>query len=323
MTQKPLLKISVTTTAEAEEAVGLVLERIFGQTPAVYANEKTKTSVVSVYETNFSVWTQANRRALTRELKNIKPAGLHLGGCKITTRRLARENWAESWKRHFKPIEIGAALLLRPSWIKRKPKPSQAVIVLDPGLSFGTGHHATTGFCLAELVRHRFGFRVSGFKLNAPHQNSKFKIGHSNLSFLDIGTGSGILAIAAAKLGYAPVSAFDFDPESVRVAKANARQNRVQHRVALGRKDLTKLPQESARKYDFICANLISTLLLAERERIVNRLRPGGVLVLAGILKREFEAVRQAYEQAGLRFVTGRNEKEWRSGTFFLPRTNS
>ena len=302
MTQKPLLKISVTTTAEAEEAVGVTLEKIFGQPPSVYANEKTQTSVVSVYEPEFSAWTPASRRALNRELKIIKASGLRLGSGRITAQRLARENWAESWKRHFKPIEIGAALLLLPSWIRRKPKPGQAVIVLDPGLSFGTGHHATTGFCLAELVRCR-------------------KRGQRQ-SFLDIGTGSGILAIAASKLGYTPVAGFDFDPESVRVAKANAKQNRVQDRLILCRKDLTKLPLASARKYDFICANLISTLLLAERERIMNRLRPGGVLVLAGILKREFAAVQQAYEKAGLRFVRGRNEKEWRSGTFFLPRTN-
>lgn len=299
MTQKALLKVSVTTTAEAEEVVGVALEKVFGQTPSVYANERTGTSVVSVYLPEFSRWTPAARAALAAELRVIKSAGLRLGSGKIATQRLARENWAESWKRHFQPLEIGTALLLRPSWVTRRPKPGQAVIVLDPGLSFGTGHHATTGFCLAELVRcRRRGERQS---------------------FLDIGTGSGILAIAAAKLGYQPVVAFDFDPESVRVAQANARQNRVAHRLTLARQDLTKLPVASARKYDFICANLISPLLVAERERIVNRLAPSGTLVLAGILKREFAPVRRAFVQLGLRFLVGRTEKEWRSGTFRFP----
>ncbi len=299
MTQKHLLKISVTTTAEAEEAVGVAMETILGQTPSVYANERTKTSVVSVYLAQFSRWTPNARAALTRELQTIKSAGLRLGSGKISTQRLARENWAESWKRHFQPLEIGTALLLRPSWIQRRPKRGQALVVLDPGLSFGTGHHATTGYCLAELVRCRRRDQCQ--------------------SFLDIGTGSGILAIAAVKLGYQPVVAFDFDPESVRVAQANARQNRVAPQLKLARKDLTRLPAASARKYDFICANLISPLLVAERERIKNRLAPGGTLVLAGILKREFPAVRRAYEQSGLRFVAGQTEKEWRSGTFRFP----
>lgn len=295
-----LWQISVTTTLEAEDAVTALLDSLFATPASVYFNERTKVSRVSVYCEQRAEWNPARRAALAAGLRRLKACGINLGRGAITQKRLARENWAESWKRHFKPIEIGAALLLRPSWVKRQPKPGQAVIVLDPGLSFGTGHHATTGFCLAELVRCR-----------KPGQRQ---------SFLDIGTGSGILAIAAAKLGYQPVVAFDFDPESVRVAKANARQNRVSHRLTLGRRDLTKLPQASARKYDFICANLISPLLLAERERIVNRLRPGGALVLAGILKREFAVVRRAYEHAGLQFVAGRNEKEWRSGTFVSPK---
>ena len=97
------------------------------------------------------------------------------------------------------------------------------------------------------------------------------------MSFLDIGTGSGILAIAAAKLGYAPVRCFDFDPESVRVAKENAAHNGVAHLVKPVRHDLTKLPAASATQYHVVCANLIYDLLIAERDRILNRLRPDGV----------------------------------------------
>ena len=136
------------------------------------------------------------------------------------------------------------------------------------------------------------------------------------LSLLDIGTGSGILAIAAAKLGYAPVRCFDFDPESVRVAKANAAQNGVAHLVKPVRHDLTKLPLVSATRYDVVCANLIFDLLLTERDRILNRLRPDGVLVLAGILQTQFPKVARAYRQAGLRLIATEVEKEWQSGAF-------
>jgi ribosomal protein L11 methyltransferase len=197
------------------------------------------------------------------------------------------------------PIEIGTALLIKPSWNRRKPRKGQGMVVLDPGLSFGTGQHATTGFCLRQLVA----------KSNHETRNSK-------QSFLDIGTGSGILAIAAAKLGYSPVYAFDFDPESVRVARANARKNGVLGKIQITRQDLTRIPQRSIKKYDIVCANLISNLLIAERERIISRLKPDGTLVLAGILKTEFSLVNSAYEQAGLKLIASRAEKEWRSGAF-------
>ena len=135
-------------------------------------------------------------------------------------------------------------------------------------------------------------------------------------SLLDIGTGSGILAIAAAKLGYAPVRCFDFDPESVRVARANAAQNGVAHLVKPVRRDLTKLPHTSATRYHVVCANLIYDLLIAERDRILSRLRPDGVLVLAGILQTQFEKVECAYHWAGLKLIATEVEKEWQSGAF-------
>ena len=219
---------------------------------------------------------------------------------------MRREDWAESWKRHFKPLEIGDALLLKPSWEKRQPRKGQAVIILDPGLSFGTGHHATTGFCLRQLVEVRKG-RGAGRESRASAPA---------LSLLDIGTGSGILAIAAAKLGYSPVRCFDFDPESVRVAKANAAQNDVAHLVKPVRRDLTKLPPASATRYHVVCANLIYDLLIAERDRILSRLRPDGVLVLAGILQTQFAKVERAYRQAGLKLIATEVEKEWQSGAF-------
>jgi ribosomal protein L11 methyltransferase len=163
-------------------------------------------------------------------------------------------------------------------------------------LSFGTGQHPTTAFCLQELVRGRKADRVR--------------------SFLDIGTGSGILAIAAVKLGYAPVHAFDFDPAAVRVARENARKNHVTGQLKLARSDITKLSLQPSRRFDLICANLISNLLISERWRIVNRLRAGGTLVLAGILAAEFAQVEQAFADCKLALHCSRVENEWRSGAF-------
>jgi ribosomal protein L11 methyltransferase len=131
-----------------------------------------------------------------------------------------------------------------------------------------------------------------------------------------MGTGSGILAISAAKLGYAPVQAFDFDPQCVRVAKANAATNRVGKKIRITRADLTKLPLRSAQQYDIVCANLLADLLIAKRDRILARVKPDGVLVVAGILKREFQEVQTAYETVGWRLVASKTQNEWRSGTF-------
>jgi ribosomal protein L11 methyltransferase len=229
--------------------------------------------------------------------------------------RVRHEDWAEPWKLHFKPVEIGDALLIKPSWSKRKPRKGQAVIVLDPGLSFGTGHHPTTAFCLGAIVKHQASGRVH-FPQRIGTDGSSSRPYLKSRAFLDLGTGSGILAIAAAKLGYSPVHALDFDPEAVRVARVNARANRVHHQLKIRRGDVTKSPMPPRERYDLVCANLVSHLLIAERRRIAAQLNRAGTLVLAGILKPEFAAVQKAYAVLGLKLVCCRTEKEWCSGSF-------
>lgn len=271
-----------------------LLGRVFNLPAVVYTNVETGITIASVYCEGKVRLTRPQQTAVQAGLHEVRACGLELGAGKITVRRVGRENWKESWKRHFKAIEISPRLLIKPGWVRRRPRRGQAVVVLDPGLSFGTGNHPTTAFCL---------YALAGFRNPACRQ-----------SLLDIGTGSGILAIAAAKLGYRPVRAFDYDAEAVRIARQNARRNRV--KIAISRRDITKLPRRSRVKYDFICANLISTLLLAELPRITARLRPGGALVLAGILKDEFSLIQRACQRAGLRMLEGRTVGEWRSGVF-------
>jgi ribosomal protein L11 methyltransferase len=195
-------------------------------------------------------------------------------------------------------MEFGRALLVKPTWIRRRPRAGQQVVVLDPGLSFGTGQHPTTRFCLAQIVACRLPDAAQ--------------------SLLDIGTGSGLLAIAAAKLGYRPVEAYDFDADAVRVGRANARLNKVSRTVRLSQRDLTREPPRSVQKFDVVCANLIHDLLIAERARILGRLRPYGTLVLAGILRGQFSAVVRAYREAGLRLTATKRENEWQSGAFAM-----
>jgi ribosomal protein L11 methyltransferase len=315
----PIWKIAITTTTEAEEAVTELLYSVFEIPVSSYTDVETGEVTVATYvsQNPFVVprlrgpgrlkAELQTKTALREGLKRIAACGLNIGSGKISCQKVRREDWAESWKRHFKPIQLGSALLIKPSWSRRPPRKGQSVVVLDPGLSFGTGQHPTTGFCLRQLTTRR-------------SEHATRNTHHATRSLLDIGTGSGILAIAAAKLGYAPVDAFDFDPEAVRIARENARKNRVLPKVHMTRKDVTQLPLRSGKQYDLICANLISTLLIAERARILSRLKRNGVLVVAGILNSEFALVQRHYERAGLRLIASRVEKEWRSGAFTYPR---
>jgi ribosomal protein L11 methyltransferase len=303
--QKSLWTIAVRIPSEAEEAIVELFTRLFGLPASSYSDVETGISTVTVYLEEKPRFSAAKRAEIAAGFERIRGCGLSVGHPRLSVKKLPRQDWAESWKRHFHPIEIGSTLLIKPSWSKRRPKLGQATIILDPGLSFGTGQHPTTAFCLRELVKRRG-------RDTAPYLGGKSR---AKQSFLDIGTGSGILAIAAARLGYAPVDAFDFDPEAVRVASVNARRNRVSEKIHFSEQDVTKLSRTGP-KYSVIGANLISNLLISARDRILARLAPGGVVVVAGIMNTEFHTVQRAYENAGLRLVASQVKKDWRSGSF-------
>mgnify|MGYP000333166743 CR=1 FL=1 len=287
-----LWQIGLPVSASAEEAACELMAEIFQVPPAVCLNTETGRVEIRAYldaapgRARLALFTDKVRRFFGASDTDA-PA--------LQIRRLRREDWAHSWKRHFRPLHIGKVLLIRASWHRTKPQPGQKTIVLDPGLSFGTGRHPTTRFCLDQLARWP---RTAG------------------PSFLDLGTGSGILALAAARLGYAPVVALDNDPEAVRVARENARRNRLADRVAIHQADLTVLPTKRAQPFDLVAANLTPDLLIAERWRILAFLKPAGGLVLAGILAGQFAAVQRAYEAAGWAPHRQRTQNEWRSGLF-------
>lgn len=277
MKARTLLHVRLATSAGAEDAVADLVARTTGQAPSIYCDAATGAVSVSAYLG--AAAPVALRRTLQEGLGRIRACGLDPAPGRISIRRIRREDWAESWRRHFKPFEIGHRLLVKPSWSRRKARPGQATLILDPGLSFGTGHHPTTRFCLEQLVHAR-----------RPGERQ---------SFLDVGCGSGILSLAAVKLGYDPVEAFDIDPEAVRVAEENARRNGLAGRICLRQADLTRLPRHKAGKHDVVCANLVHDLLLAARGRLKTWVKPGGILVLAGILAHQLPRVRRAYARSG------------------------
>ena len=184
MKLRQLWRISIETLPEAEDAVATLLGSALGQPAGSYTDQQTGRTTVSLYFHKKGLWSLTTRARIYAGLQRIRACGLDPGPGKVSVARVRRQDWAESWKNHFPPLAIGQSLLVRPTWSRQKPSPGQTLVVLDPGLSFGTGQHPTTRFCLEQLAAWR-----------KPEETQ---------SFLDLGTGSGILAISAAKLGYAP-----------------------------------------------------------------------------------------------------------------------
>lgn len=210
---------------------------------------------------------------------------------------LAREDWSEVWKKYFHVIEVAPNLAIKPSWLEYNGSPDCAVVEIDPGMSFGTGQHATTLFCLETLAA-------------MADRNGITRI-------LDAGCGSGILAIAAAKLGWKNIDAFDNDPDAVMIARENIELNKVQDVINVFEGDATKY--EASPCYDLACVNILGHILVANAERIISWVRPGGYLALAGILNSEFDALSQVFCSFGLEELERRSLREWTSGLFLVP----
>jgi len=197
---------------------------------------------------------------------------------------VAARDWGEEWKKGLAPISVGR-VFLRPSWIEAAPPHDSVEVVLDPGMAFGTGTHPTTALCLAAI--DDFLQRLPG------------------AAVLDVGTGSGLLAIAARKLGAGRVVAIDNDPVAVRVAGENASRNRVA--LEIGESPLG----EVTGSFDLVVANILANVLVELAADLSRLLAPAGELVLSGVLVPQEEEVRAAFEGKGLAGLVGRREGEW------------
>jgi ribosomal protein L11 methyltransferase len=193
------------------------------------------------------------------------------------------QDWSETWKAGLEAFAVGP-VFVRPSWIDAAPPPGAVEVVLDPGMAFGTGTHPTTALCLAALADAlRPGARV-----------------------LDVGTGSGLLAVAAAKLGAREVVGSDDDPVALDVARENAERNGV--RLAL----TGEPPARIGGAFEVVVANILANTLVALAPELAPRVAPGGTLLLSGILAGQEDEVRAAYLAQGLAAAPGREDGEWR-----------
>jgi len=193
------------------------------------------------------------------------------------------QDWSETWKAGFHAVTVGR-VFVRPSWIDA-PVPAGAVeIVLDPGMAFGTGTHPTTSLCLSALA-----------ELVGP-----------GVAVLDVGTGSGLLAIAAAKLGAARAAGTENDPVALEVARENAERNGVALELHL------QAPDAVPGSFDLVVANILANTLVELAPAVASKLTPGGTLLLSGILAGQEAEVRAAYVAQGLVAAPDRAHDEWR-----------
>jgi len=193
-------------------------------------------------------------------------------------------DWGEEWKKGLGTITVGR-IFLRPSWVDEAPPPGSAEVVLDPGMAFGTGTHATTSLCLAA---------IDDFLARRP-----------GASVLDVGTGSGLLAIAARKLGAGRVAANDNDPVAVAVAGENAARNGAP--LELTGDPLGAIPGA----FDAVVANILANVLVDLAPFLLAKIAPGGELFLAGILVPQEEEVRLPFLAGGLLPLSGERRGEW------------
>ncbi|MEO5951068.1 MAG: 50S ribosomal protein L11 methyltransferase [Chloroflexia bacterium] len=233
--------------------------------------------------------------------KRIEESLWHLGRMRpigeLKVRQCKEEDWANAWKAFYGVQRMGKRIVIKPSWLEYTPKEDDVVLDLDPGMAFGTGLHPTTRLCL-EALEEYVPKLIEGDNLDV-------------LNILDLGTGSGILAIAAAKLGgdKVKVVAYDTDPVAVEATQQNVERNGLaeQIEVGLGSSEATKADGP----YDLIVANILASVIIDLSKSLAGLLAPGGTLVSSGIFFERGEGVKAALERAGLPLREERKEGDW------------
>ncbi len=289
------LEVSVVTDGEAAEAVAEAL-RPFATGQSVVLEQAGDPHDLDPYalEPEVTVKIYLSAAEDTPAVRHrIAEVLYHLGRLypipAPTFRKLEDKDWAHAWKEHYHPFRVGRRIWIQPSWIAgAAPENDDITLVLDPGMAFGTGLHPTTQMCLQAVERLvRPDWRV-----------------------LDVGTGSGILAIAAAKLGAARVLGIDNDAQAVSAAKANVEQNRVDETVTITAGTLAAI---SPGTWDLVLVNILAPVILTllKEQQLLAHVAPAGHLVLSGIIDQQLSDVIQAVHAAGGQIVETITVRDW------------
>ena len=296
------LEVSVITDGEGAEAVaevlrpfayndGVALEQL-GDMDSLDPNALETAVTVKIYLPDTEDTPQKRQR--------IEEILYHMGRMypipPPTFRKLEEQDWANAWKTHYKPFRIGQRVWIQPSWLDAEVatdendgiRPDDVVLTLDPGMAFGTGLHPTTQMCLHALE-----------ELVQPGQN-----------LLDVGTGSGILAIAAVKMGAQPILAFDTDELAVKTTIANAAQNQVESQIETRQAILDQIPEKP---WDIVMVNILAPVIISlfDNDELMSYVKDDGKLVLSGIIEPQMGDVETAVSNAGGKIVKTYQIRDW------------
>jgi ribosomal protein L11 methyltransferase len=212
---------------------------------------------------------------------------LDIGKGTVEINNIDEEEWAHSWKKYYKPLKVGKSIIIKPSWEQYEPaNEDEKIIEMDPGMAFGTGTHETTSMCI-ELLEKCI--------------NNKEEV-------LDIGCGSGILGIAAAKLGAKHVIGVDLDTGAVKVAKENVRRNQLEDKVEIRHGNLLDVVEE---KGDIVVANIIADIIIQLSQVVPRFLKTQGYFISSGIIRDRLDEVKQSIEQGPFEILEVKEKGEW------------
>lgn len=229
-------------------------------------------------------------------IEELKEFGIDVGTADISVQQVDEDSWANAWKQYFKPLKVSDQLVIKPTWEEYVPEsPAEKIIEIDPGMAFGTGAHPTTSLCLRALEQYLQGGE----------------------EIIDVGTGSGILAIGAVKLGAKHVLALDLDPVAVQSAEENSRLNGLERDITVYESDLLSIldKQDNAlgvsMPVDVVVANILAEVILLFIGDVYQGLKPGGLYIASGIWKNKEEIVEKALKEAGFDIIDIHREDDW------------
>lgn len=304
------LEVQITTTLEAEEAIvnlfyevgakGVVIESgenlmMIQEDPTInYIDESIlnmdpDVSVIRGYFNEKLDCDECIHQLLTG-IKKLPACGLNPGECELSITEVEEDDWANSWKKYYKPTRVGKSIIIKPTWEDYTPEADEIVVNMDPGMAFGTGTHETTQLCVTKLEEY---IRPDDM-------------------VLDIGCGTGILSIIAGELGCRHVIGVDFDPVAVKVARENIALNNMEDKIEIREGNLLDVIAEDE-KAEIIVANILAEAIIELARMIKPYLKEDGVFISSGIINDRLEAVLKTLNDEGFEVLNIEQMGEWNS----------
>ncbi len=233
---------------------------------------------------------EENVLAKVEEIKervaNLPGFGINIGDGIVELEEVHQQDWENAWKQYYKPVKVSEKIVIKPTWEEYDAKPGELIIELDPGMAFGTGTHETTNMCIQALEKYI----------------------NSDVSVLDIGCGSGILSIAASKLGANRVLGVDLDPVAVKVSKENIQMNNLLGSIEIKHGNLMDVVSEKA---DIVVANIIADIIIQLSDSVADYMKENGLFISSGIIMPRLKEVKKVIEDKGFKILEVNTKGEW------------